>query len=161
YFAMRGEGLDKPLMQLGGSVPDHQLSNAKGHWVYWMLRDRVGDSVYATVLQTLQRQYAGRAMSLVDLRRAFVSMAPPSADLKTFFAEWLDRAGAPDLALTWLAVEGGDGPEVEVTITQRGAVYHLPIEIVFDTDQGAAVRTVGVRRATETFRFPTTSPVRA
>jgi hypothetical protein len=161
YFAMRAEGLDKPLMQLGGSTHDHQLSNAKGHWVYWMLRDRVGDSVYAAVFQRLQHEFAGRAMSLLDVRRAFVEAAPSSSDLKTFFAEWLDRAGAPDLALTWHAAGSAEQPSVEVTITQRGDVYHLPVEIAVDVDQGSAMRTVRLTRATETFRFPATSLVRA
>jgi aminopeptidase N len=161
YFAMRAEGLDKPLMQLTGSMQDHQLADAKGHWVYWMMRDRVGESVYASVFQTLQREFAGRAMSLTDLRRAFVAAAPPSADLKTFFAEWLDRAGAPDLALTWNAAGSAEQPAVEITITQRGTFYHLPVEVVVETDRDTVVRTVSLTRARETFRFPATSPVRA
>jgi len=161
YFALRAQGLDKPLMQLGSSTPDHQLSDAKAHWVYWMLRDRVGDSVYAAVFQRLQREFVGRAMSLVDVRRAFVAAAPSSSDLKTFYAEWLDRAGAPDLDLTWHAAGSAEQPSVEVTITQRGDVYHLPVEIAFATDQGTVMRTVRLTRATETLRFPATSPVRA
>jgi aminopeptidase N len=161
YFALRAQGLDKPLTQLGGSTQDHQLSDAKGHWVYWMLRDRVGEGVYATVFHQLQREFAGRAMSLVDLRRAFVAAAPPSSDLETFFAEWLDRSGAPDLALTWRAAGSAEQPSVEVTVTQRGAVYHLPVEVAIDADQDTVMRTVRLTRATETFRFPATSPVRA
>jgi len=161
YFAMRAEGLDKPLMELSGSMQDHHLADAKGHWVYWMLRDRVGESVYATVFQSLQREFAGRAMSLTDVRRAFVATAPPSADLKTFFAEWLDRAGAPDLALTWHAAGSTEQPAVEITITQRGTVYHLPVDVAIDADRDTVVRTIRLTRARETFRFPTTSPVRA
>jgi aminopeptidase N len=161
YFAMRAKGLDKPLMQLSGSMEDHQLSDAKGHWVYWMLRDRVGESLYATEFQALQREFAGRAMSLMDLRRAFVAAAPPSADLKVFFAEWLDRAGAPDLALSWQAAGTTEQPEVEITIKQRGAIYHLPVEVAVDAERDTVMRTIRLTRATETFRFPATSPLRA
>ena len=148
-------------MQLSGSMQDHQLADAKGHWVYWMLRDRVGERVYAAVFQTLQREFAGRAMSLTDLRRAFVAAAPPSADLKTFFAEWLDRAGAPDLALTWSTAGSATQPAVEITITQRGTVYHLPVDVAVEMERDTVVRTVNLTRAREIFRFPTTSPVRA
>ncbi len=160
YFAMRAKGLDKPLMQLGGSTEDHHLADAKGHWVYWMLRDRVGDSVYAAVFQTLQREFAGRGMSLLDVRRAFAAAAP-AADLKSFFAEWLDRAGAPDLVLTWEAAGSTEQPAVDVTIAQRGPVYGLPVEVALDGDGGTVLRTVRVTRAKETFRLPATSPVRA
>lgn len=160
YFAMRAKGLDKPLMQLSGSTEDHHLADAKGHWVYWMLRDRVGESVYAAVFQSLQRDFAGRGMSLLDLRRAFVAAAP-AANLKSFFAEWLDRAGAPDLVLTREASGGTEQQAVEITITQRGAVYDLPVEVAVDTDAGTVVQTVRVTRANETFRLPATSPVRA
>jgi aminopeptidase N len=159
YFAMRAEGLDKPLMQLGGSMPDHHLADAKGHWVYWMLRDRVGDTAYAAVFQTLQREFAGRGMSLLDLRRAFVAAAP-AAGLKPFFAEWLDRAGAPDLVLTWDAAGSTEPPAVDITITQRGDVYDLPVDIALDAEAGTVVHTVRVKRAKETFRLGATSPIR-
>jgi hypothetical protein len=51
---------------------------------------------------------------------------------------------------------------VEVTITQRGDVYHLPVDVVLEADRDSVTRTVRLTRATEIFRLPaTTSAVRA
>ena len=153
YFAMRRLGLDKPLMELAGSPQDHNLSDAKGHWVYWMLRDRVGPRVFATVFQQLQRDFAGRPMSLADLRGAFVAGAPADADVTTFFAQWLDRAGAPSIGLRWRHGGTAARPTAMVTITQRGDIYHLPISIVIETARDTVTHIVRLARAEETFTF--------
>jgi aminopeptidase N len=154
YFAMRRLGLDKPLMQLSGSPADHNLSDAKGHWVYWMLRERVGPGVFAKVFQQLQRDFAGRPMSLADLRRAFVAGAAADADLKTFFEEWLDRAGAPSIGLEWRHGGTEAKPTAVLTLTQRGDVYHLPISIRIETAHDTVTQIARLTRAQETFTFP-------
>jgi aminopeptidase N len=151
YFAMRRAKLDKPLMQLAGSPQDHNLSDAKGHWVYWMLRERVGPGVFATVFQQLQRDFAQRPMSLADLRRAFVAGAPVVADLTRFFEEWLDRAGAPSIGLRWRHGGTDAKPTALITIGQRGDIYHLPITIAIETARDTVTRTVQLSRAEETF----------
>lgn len=154
YFAMRRLGLDKPLMQLAGSPSDHNLSDAKGHWVYWMLRDRVGSGLFARVLQQLQKDYAGKPMSLADLRRAFVSAAPAEAEVQTFFEEWLDRAGAPWITLAWRHGGTEANPLAVLTIAQRGDVYHLPISIVIETARDTVTHRIRLTRAEEVFTVP-------
>lgn len=154
YFEMRRLGQDKPLMQLSGSMSDHNLSTSKGHWMYWMLRDRVGAALFAQVFQQLQRDFGGRSMSLTDLRSAFVAASPPDADVKTFFAEWLDRAGAPNIGLAWQQGGSEAAPTVAVTITQQGDVYHVPLKIVVVTAGDTVTHVVHLTRATETFSFP-------
>jgi len=154
YFAMRRLGLDKPLMQLAGSPSDHNLSDAKGHWVYWMLRDRVGPDRFAKVFQQLQTDFAQRPMSLADLRRAFVDGAPEDADVATFFREWLDRAGAPWLTMRWRHGGTESKPTAVLTISQRGEVYHLPIEVLIETARDSVRHRVQLTHAEESFTFP-------
>ncbi len=154
YFTLRRLGYDKPLMQLTGVDEDHNLSDAKGHWVYWMLRERVGDRVFAATLQRLQREFAGARMSLADLRQAFLASAPQRSDLERFFAEWLDRPGAPQLALSWRHGGTETRPTIAVTISQEGDLYRLPVEIAIETTADTLYRTVRVTRARQTFVWP-------
>ena len=49
-----------------------------------------------SVLRDLIKRFAGKAMTLADLRQALLNAAP-KAELPIFFARWLDRAGAPIL----------------------------------------------------------------
>jgi hypothetical protein len=66
-------------------------------------------------------------MSLDDLRAAFVQAAGPEAELETFFEQWLDRTGAPELELQWAYSPAGRGGLVEGAIRQiqEGEPYHL------------------------------------
>lgn len=101
YFAYVRLGVDRPLSDLDDTTRfDHTLSDAKGHWVYHMLRRRVGDEVFFGTLRALVDRYRERSMSLDDLRRAFIAAAP-GADLERFFSQWLDRTGAPVIDLVW------------------------------------------------------------
>ena len=70
-------------------------------------------------------------MSLDDLRAAFVRAAGPEAELETFFEQWLDRTGAPELELQWAYSPTDRGGLVEGTIrqVQEGEPYHLSLTL--------------------------------
>jgi len=54
YFSrIFGEEHDKALMNLTGVGQDYLLANAKGPWVYHMLRQRVGDGLFFSTLRQL------------------------------------------------------------------------------------------------------------
>lgn len=97
YFTMAARGEDMPLSQLGSGGWQHNLSDAKGHWVFHMLRRRVGDELFFATMRGLIESFAHKAMSLDDIRAAFVNAAPKQADVERFLAQWLDRPGAPIL----------------------------------------------------------------
>ena len=152
YFnRIRGQEYDKPLMRLTGERYEYWLANAKGHWVYHMLRQRVGDELFFGTLHELISRHGGGEMSLADLRAAFVAAAPPEAELETFFRQWLDRPGAPVLDVTWTAEDGADGPAARVTIRQRGEPYELRLEIAVDADEASRTHTVQLSDEEETF----------
>jgi hypothetical protein len=143
YFDLWRAGTDKPLSELGGGGWMHTLADAKGHWFYHMLRRRVGDEVFFAGLRELIVKYAGERMSLDDLRAHFQSLAP-DAELETFFAQWLDRTGAPILDLEWSATPDG---MVEATINQvqEGEPYHLELAVAVDGSEGTRTCTVELR----------------
>jgi aminopeptidase N len=123
------------------------LSDAKGHWMYHMLRARVGDEVFFDVLRKLIRDGAEHGLSVEILRRAFVASAP-KADLDRFFVEWLEHPGAPVIELDWnAAIDSGSKAstaEIEVRLrqVQEGELYHLPIELEIETAAGPCRRAV-------------------
>ena len=64
YFAYVRTGVDRPLSELDGSTRfDHNLSDAKGHWVYHMLRQRVGDELF---FGTLRELIASTAAGMIE-----------------------------------------------------------------------------------------------
>lgn len=127
YFSEAlGRPSDKPLSTLVDALQsDYDLSIDKGVWVYHMLRERVGDDIYFGTFRGLAAQFAGKEMSLADIRRAFVRAAPAQADLTAFFAQWLDRKGAP--VVTWSAARPG---VLLLRQWQPGAAYHVTLPVV-------------------------------
>ncbi len=149
YFDMQRAGQDMPMSQLEGGGWQHNLSDAKGHWMYHMLRRRVGDEVFFTTLRGLIGEYAGKRMALDDVRSAFVS-ACSSCELEQFFAQWLDRPGAPVLDLDYTPNDNGT-VKVVIEQVQEGEPYHLNVDVAVDSASGTRMHTVSVRgRRTET-----------
>jgi hypothetical protein len=127
YFEIWRQGKDKPLAELvSGGGSDHTLSDAKGHWVFHMLRRRVGDETFFAVMRGLIAEFDGRTMTLDDVRARFVAAAP-DARLPQFFAQWLDRTGAPVLRSEWHMT--GDGVALTITQMQDGAPYDLDLDV--------------------------------
>jgi aminopeptidase N len=162
WFQMAREGRDKPLSELGGGLDDHDLADAKGHWVYHMLRGRVGDELFFDVLRDFIRDAATSGISLASVRDSFIAAAPADLDLKGFFAEWLDRAGAPVVEMEWHPSTPPDGKasadriEVRLRQTQEGDLYHLPLELGIETAGGPQRKEVELDTREATFVIETT-----
>ncbi|MEW6199823.1 MAG: M1 family aminopeptidase [Planctomycetota bacterium] len=155
YFnRIRGQEHDKPLMELTGEGRDYWLAKAKGHWVYHMLRQRVGDELFFQTLRELIARHGGGEMSLADLRAAFVTAAPPEAALATFFRQWFDRPSAPVLDVTWTAEAGTSGPAARVTIQQKGEPYELRLEVAVDSGGASRMHVVSLSAQEQTFVLP-------
>jgi hypothetical protein len=150
YFAYLRGGKDRPLSELDGEGQfDHALSDAKGHWVYHMLREAVGDSIFFSTLRDIVVRYTNEPLSLQKLREEFIKAAP-QANLEQFFAQWLDRTGAPVIDLQWTLEKqmkdnpyvdhkiesitfGAEAPPFDVTVVldqvQSGDPYVLDLEL--------------------------------
>ncbi|RMH29536.1 MAG: hypothetical protein D6693_01830 [Planctomycetota bacterium] len=150
YFHIWRQGGDKPLSELADDRWDHNLSDSKGMWVYHMLRHRVGDRVFFGVLRDIIQQRRGGAVSLADLR-AFFLRASDDPGLAEFFAQWLDRAGAPVLDLDWWATRDPDGTRgvhLEIAQTQGGEPFTIDLEIGIELDTGERItRTIALADA--------------
>lgn len=142
YFGMWRQGVDKPLIELTSGGVDHQLSDAKGHWLHHMLRRRVGDEVFFATMRGILADFKGSEFTLHDLRTRFAAAAP-DAELETFFEQWLNRAGAPILDVDWEAVEGGTS--VTITQAQAGEPYQLYLDVAVDGSAGTRVHRVDLR----------------
>jgi aminopeptidase N len=123
----------------------------KGAMVFHMLRRELGDE---TFIQGLRRFYADnrfRAASYADLRLAFERVS--GRDLGAFFAAWIERAGAPRLALA--DVETGSTPEGyrisgRIRQTQSEPPFPLSLPVVIDLDSGESVVETIASRERET-----------
>ncbi|HUE81395.1 MAG TPA: M1 family aminopeptidase [Pyrinomonadaceae bacterium] len=160
YFGISREGHDRALSQISkGGGFDHHLADSKGMWFYHMLRQQVGDETFFATLRELLKRFAGKAITLADLREAFL-MAAPRADLTTFFAQWLDRSGAPILEVKWAPPKNGKA-EIIITQVQKGEPYVLKLELAIDTTDGRTrLNTIDVRGKETRVQLPLTGQIK-
>ena len=151
YFGIWRDGNDKALIQLKSGGWDHQLSDSKGNWLYHMLRYRVGDEVFFATMRGLIETYGNAALSVEDLKQAFL-LAAPKRKLERFFEQWLERKGAPALEVDW--EELGIGIEGTLRQVQEGEPYHLFVELVVVTEDGRATHVVETTGKDTPFELP-------
>jgi hypothetical protein len=136
----------------------------KGSWIIQMLRRRMGDERFFSLLHELMTRYGGKEISTEGFRELAAQFLPPKSDdpkLEAFFEQWVYGTGIPNLKLAWSIK--GKAPSLRLvgTLTQSDAGEDssviAPVEI-----QVARGRTVTqwVRSATDpvTFTVALTQP---
>ncbi len=157
YFYIWREGGDTALAELDKARWDHNLSDSKGMWFWHMLRDRIGDDVFFGTLREVIDELAGQTVSLDDLRERFI-VAAPSSDLEPFFAQWLDRTGAPVIDVDWWATRthGERGVHLELTQWQPGEPFNIDLDIAIDLQNGERlIETVALTESSQAFEIST------
>ncbi len=137
YAYLLIQGKDHPLSDLSNSELDggttHSLADSKGMWFYHMLRLRVGDELMFSTLKKIVEDYRHRPLSLADLRARFIAAAPEH-DLEPFFAQWLDRTGAPRLT----SQVDAETRTVVVEQTQDGEPFRLDVDVKVNFADGSS-----------------------
>jgi hypothetical protein len=136
----------------------------KGSWIIQMLRRRMGDERFFSMLGEVMARYGGKEISTENFRELAARFLPPKSDdpkLETFFAQWVYGTGIPSLKLAWSIK--GKAPSLRLvgTLTQSDVDEDfsaiVPVEI-----QVARGRTITqwVRSAADpaTFTVALTQP---
>ncbi len=152
---------DFPLREFHGrhSAASEAVGYGKGMMLFHMLRLELGDKLFTAALQSFYRHYLFRKAGFGDLEKIFSTVAQHS--LKEFFAQWVERAGAPQLRLAEARVERDETAfRVHAVIeqTQPGEIYSLrvPVAIHLVGGKEAIQRDVRLnqRRTTVNWRVP-------
>jgi aminopeptidase N len=105
------------------------ITYQKGAWTLHMLRERMGDDRFWTGIRDYYAQYRNGSASTTDFRHAMERAAGPGTDLSAFFQQWLYRAGVPVLTGSWYWDAAAKRVVVDLTQSQPGDLYDLPVEI--------------------------------
>jgi hypothetical protein len=149
-------GRDIPLTtsagDAAGSSALHDLSDVKGHFVYEMLRETIGDDAFTAGLRAAVTRYARKEIRLSDLRRIWEETT--GRDLGWFFTEWFERSGAPEFMMTYALTPAAEGFDVAGKITQAGEPYSVDAEIVLaGAETPPRVEKVAVSGSETSFRI--------
>jgi hypothetical protein len=163
YADYVAEADDFPLARFRGRHGD--VSQAVGYnkalMLFHMLRLELGDPAFLAGLRQFYREQRQRSAGWADLRAAFEAQA--GRDLQAFFAQWVERTGAPVLELGEVSVTpqpGGYRVSGALRQVQAGPAYRLRIPVaVQGAGEGPAEVTIVATERPEA-RFALELPVR-
>jgi aminopeptidase N len=123
---------DFPLTEFRGrhSARTEAIGYGKTLMVFHMLRQTLGDAAFIQGLRSFYNQYRFRVADFAAVQDVFSATAQQS--LAPFFAQWVERSGAPLLQVSRARAEKqGDGYRLTFVIEQRqpGAAYTLQLPV--------------------------------
>jgi hypothetical protein len=143
------------------------ITYGKGAWILHMLRRRMGDERFLSMLAELRHRYEFRPVTTADFRalaREFRPPRTPAEVVDTFFENWVDSTGVPSLKVRYTVK--GVAPSVELSgaVAQTGVdddfSVDVPVEVQFAR---GAPRIIWVRTSGDEQNFSATlrqAPVR-
>ncbi|ABK43897.1 peptidase M28 [Magnetococcus marinus MC-1] len=129
------------------------IGYGKGLMFFHMLRRHLGDKMFIQGLRSFYQQYRFKAASYADLRRTFEQIS--SMDLRPFFTQWTQRAGAPELELEATSIQpDGRGWRLNFTLLQKqpGAPYQLqvPLQVTLQGESQPQPLVIPMQRLNQT-----------
>ncbi len=115
--------LDYPIaaFQRKSDEKDNAIGYQKSAMVFHQLRMEIGDGAFWRGVKQLVAEYSGRHADWQDLERVFAVVS--GSELRWFFAQWIERPGAPAVAIAQATAMRSSSSE------QPGA-YRLRIRFV-------------------------------
>ncbi len=100
----------------------------KSAMLFFMLRDAIGEAAFYRGLRRFWQEQRFKVASWDDLRAAFAQAS--GRDLRGFFAQWLERPGAPAVRL--VSASQRDTLELQIAQSEPAYALRIPVEIRFD-----------------------------
>jgi hypothetical protein len=97
------------------------ITYGKGSWILHMLRRRIGDERFVTMLGDLLKRYDHQSLSTEAFREVAASYLPPKSDdgkLEGFFDQWVYGTGIPTLKLDYQVKGKAPALKLVGTVTQ-------------------------------------------
>ncbi len=130
-----------------------QLVYQKGGSVLHVLRGQVGTENFWKAIREYYRQNQNGLASSKDLQRAFEETSGQNLDW--FFDQWLHWPTIPALEGSWSWDDAGKRVIIQLSQTQKGKPYRLPLEVGL-IDGGAAtpkIQKIEINGATQRFEI--------
>ncbi|RUM94479.1 MAG: M1 family peptidase [Thiothrix sp.] len=132
YTDYAAKDRDFPLLEFRGrhSSASEAVGYGKALMLFHMLRRELGDDVFSRGLRAFYKQFQFKTASYEDIRKAFEEATGQS--LADYFNQWIQRVGAPALALSNADNEKTtEGYRLSFRLQQKqmNNTYHLRVPV--------------------------------
>lgn len=142
----------------------HQASQVIGYnkvaHIFHMLRLEIGESAFEQGIRAFWSSHRFKTAGWKDIQNA--SETASDRDLDWFFAQWVEKPGAPALTLAAARVEETGGKyTLDVTLRQKNAPYRLTVPVIVETEDGQVHEQLRLSSDEQTFSIALESaPIR-
>jgi aminopeptidase N len=125
---------------------ENRLDNAIGYqktaMVFHMLRRQIGDYAFFLGVRQLVADYTGRYAGWSQVQQQFESAS--GKNLSWFFTQWIERPGAPRLAIKEAQIEPGEGSGfwIRLRVSQGKESFRLQVPVIIQLDQAKDYRAL-------------------
>lgn len=144
---------DKPVKAFTSKEhgADQVVGYNKAAFFFHMLRNRIGETAFNRGIRDFWQTWQFRRAAWNDIQDAMAGAS--GQDLEDFFAQWLDRPGAPMLDL--VSADFHDDGGLTIAISQRNLIFDLDIPVLLRTSRGETQVTwrIETQQAEKTFRL--------
>ena len=128
----------------------------KGGWVLYMLRHQLGEDAFYAGLKHYLEVNRGKNVVTADLTKAIEEATHTNVD--QFFSQWVYRAGAPKLDVSYIYDETKKQVVLTVKQTQKreGDIdfFRFPVDIEITNAGGPKLYNILVSKESESFSLP-------
>ena len=144
------EGEDFPLSQFTSrnSAATQAVGYGKTLMLWHMLRIELGDELFIDGLRQFYDRYQFQRASFADIENIFSELS--GRDLSAFFEQWVNRTGAPQLAVT-VEELNGDRARIMFAQTQFEEPYSLkvPVALFYEGEPEPQIYDISLTQKTE------------
>ena len=135
------------------------IGYGKSAMMFFVLRKRIGKEAFLKGIRAFWQKYQHASASFDNLREAFEQASGQS--LAAFFDQWLDRVGAPRLAISRARMSGNGKSEVKFEISQDANPYDLSVPLRLFVDEATVDTRVHLTEAAQEMSIPVAKPASA
>jgi len=147
YLALPAEK-DLLYSELRGST-DQALVHGKYPWLMHLIRYVIGDKGFEGAMKLLFKKQKFHTLTMDEF--AATLEAGSGQSLQWFRDEWLKRRGVPVISLKSDVQNVGGTYHITCVLEQTGEIYHLPVEIGIQTEEGIKLEKVFMKEKQGTF----------
>jgi aminopeptidase N len=155
YRSFVSDEADFPLSRFTSrnSAASQAIGYGKTMMLWHMLRMELGDELFLSSLRDLYTERRFQRTSFADIEALFSRNS--GKDLSSFFAQWVERTGAPVLEV---AVNGKPDGSADIIVRQRqqGPSYNLkvPVALYYDQQTEAQIMELTVSQTDTNLNVP-------
>lgn len=165
YLSYVQEEKDFPLSEFRArhDAATEAVGYGKSLMLFHMLRVRLGNKTFINCLRTFYDEFLFKRASFDDLAECFSRVS--GGDLTSFFSQWVDRIGSPELCIhshDYSYSRGrGSSLTLEIRQTQEEPPFEifLPLAVYEEDENRATVYYLDMKSRNETFSMECAGPI--